>query len=189
MLWLADLLEKEPVEAHRVISECIKRFGLKDQIAIQIANFDLRSLPMQNIAQIKHSLVAFVESFMVEHRADIINAVRRIEGEAMGTVRQAIIRFNPASIPQPWLERTKHDLTNFCYIYLERELGELVEKAIPALGMYALISRKIDLFSSQQLEQMIRRLCKTELKWLAYLGGFIGGWLGLIQILVNVYVH
>ncbi len=184
-----NFLEKEPDEAQRVIAECIKRFGLKNQIAIQIANLDLKSLPLQNIAQIKQSLVAFVESFMVEHRQDILDAVRRIEGEAMGTVRSAIIRFNPASIPQPWLDRTKHDLTTFSYNYLHRELGELVEKAIPALGMYTLIAKKIDLFTPQQLEQMIRRLCKTELKWLAYLGGFIGFWLGLIQVVVNVYVH
>lgn len=181
-----NFLEKEPEEAHRLIADLTRRFGLRDQIAVQIANFDLRSMPLQNISHLKENLVAFVQTFLIEHRADILEAVRRIEGEAMGTLRQAIIRFNPESVPPRWLARAKQDLAAFAYSYMQRELGELLEKAIPALGMYGLIARKIDLFTPQQLETLIKRICKQELKWLAWLGGFIGGWLGLVQVAVNV---
>lgn len=183
---LRNFLEKEPDEACRLITDLVKRFGIRDQVALQIANFDLRSMPLQNIAQLKQSLVSFVRAFLLEHRLDVLEAVKRIEGEAMGTVRAAIIQFNPESIPQSWLLRAKQDMASFCYAYLQRELGELLEKAIPALGMYGLISRKIDLFTPQQLESLIKRICKQELKWLAWLGGFIGAWLGLVQIWVNV---
>ncbi len=181
-----NFLEKEPDEAHRVISELTRRFGIRDQLAIQIANFDLRSLPLQQISELKASTVRIVESFLLDHRDDILNAVKQIEEEAMGTVRSAIIGFNPESIPTEWLERAKKNTAAIAYAYLDRELGELLEKAIPALGMYTLIARKIDLFTPQQLEQLIKRICKQELKWLAILGGFIGGWLGLVQVAVNV---
>ena len=179
-------LEKEPLESERIIGDLSKRFGIRDQIAVQIANFDLRSMPMQHIAQLRENLVTFVQSFLLQHREDILNLVKRIEGESMGEVRHAIIRFNPESIPAEWLAKTKRDIASFFYAYLKRELGELLEKAIPALGMYALISHKIELFSPQQLEHLIKRVCKQELKWLALLGGFIGAWLGLLQIVVNV---
>lgn len=180
-----NYLEKEPEESQKIINDLVKRFGLRDQLAIQIANFDLRSMPLQTIAQIRENMVSFVQTFMVQHRDDILEAVRRVQGEAMGTVRAAIIRFNPASIAPEWVQRAKQDISVFVYAYLERELGELLEKAIPALGMYGLIARKIDLLSSQQLESLINRLCEQELKWLAWLGGFIGGWLGLVQVAVN----
>jgi len=184
-----NFLEKEPDEAQRIITDLVRRFGIRDQIAVQIANFDLRSMPLQNIAQLRENLVSFVQVFMLEHRADILEAVKRIEDEAMGTVRAAIIRFNPQTIPDPWLQRAKQDIAAFFYAYLQRELGELLERAIPALGMYSLISNKIGLFSARQLEILVKRICKEELRWLAWLGGFIGGWLGVVQVIVNVYVH
>jgi uncharacterized membrane protein YheB (UPF0754 family) len=64
-------------------------------------------------------------------------------------------------------------------------LGELLEKAIPALGMYNVIATKIDLFTAQQLEALVKRICKQELKVLEWFGGLIGLMLGFVQILVN----
>ena len=130
-------------------------------------------------------MVTFIESFLVEHKGDILEAVRRVEGEAMSSVRNAIVRFNPESVPQEWLLRAKQDLTQFFASYLKRELGELLEKAIPALGMYAVISQKIDLFTARQLEALVKKICHQELKALEWFGGLIGLGLGFIQIAVN----
>ncbi len=161
---------------------------MRDQIAIQIANFDMRSLPLQTIARFKQDLVRFVETFIVEHKADLVESVKRVEVEAMGTVRSAIVRFNPESIPEAWLKRAKQDIATFAYSYLKRELGELLGKAIPALGMYSLIARKIDQFSSEQLENLVKRICSKELLLLEWLGGGIGLGMGLIQIVINACV-
>jgi uncharacterized membrane protein YheB (UPF0754 family) len=181
-------LEKEPEESQKIINDLIKRFGIRDQIAIQIANFDMRSLPLQTIARFKQDLVKFVETFIVDHKSDLLESVKRVEVEAMGTVRSAIVRFNPESIPEAWLKRAKQDIATFAYSYLKRELGELLGKAIPALGMYSLIARKIDQFSSQQLEKLVKRICQKELIWLEWLGGGIGLGMGLIQIVINACV-
>jgi uncharacterized membrane protein YheB (UPF0754 family) len=180
-----NFLEKEPEESHKIIDDLIKRFGIRDQIALQIANFDMRALPLQTIGKLKENLVSFVESFLVTHSDDLLSAVSKIENEAMGTVRAAIIHFNPATIPSPWVERVKRDLSTFAYSYLKRELGVLLEKAIPALGMYALIAQKIDLFSAQQIEKLVYRICEHELVALENFGGYIGFFLGVIQIFVN----
>jgi uncharacterized membrane protein YheB (UPF0754 family) len=180
-----NFLEKEPEEAEKIIGDLIKRFGIRDQIAIQIANFDMRTMPLQTINNFKANMVTFIESFLVEHKGDILEAVRRVEGEAMSSVRNAIVRFNPESVPQEWLLRAKQDLTQFFASYLKRELGELLEKAIPALGMYAVISQKIDLFTARQLEALVKKICHQELKALEWFGGLIGLGLGFIQIAVN----
>ncbi|HNG19307.1 MAG TPA: DUF445 family protein [Candidatus Obscuribacter sp.] len=180
-----NFLEKEPEEADKIIQDMIKRFGIKEQIALQIANFDLRSMPLQTVNKFKANMVTFVEAFLIEHKSDIIASVRKVEGEAMASVRQAIVGFNPESIPEPWLMRAKQDLSQFFYSYLKRELGELLEKAIPKLGMYNVIAQKIDLFSAQQLENLVKRICKQELQALEWFGGFIGLMLGFVQILVN----
>lgn len=180
-----NFLEKEVDESHRVIGELIKRFELEEQVAWQISNFDLRSLPLQTISRCKENLVLFVESFLLNYRSDLLQAVSKIETEAMASVRAAIIYFNPASIPSHWVERVKRDLANFAYLYLKRELGVLLEKAIPALGMYSLIAHKIDLFTAKQIEDVVKRICKQELFWLEIFGGIIGVLLGFLQIVVN----
>jgi uncharacterized membrane protein YheB (UPF0754 family) len=183
-----NFLEKEPDEADRIITDLVKRFGIRDQMAVQIANFDMRNMPMQTIEHFKRDLVKFVERFLVDHRQDLMESVKRIENEAMGTVRSAIIRFNPESVPEHWIIKAKQDLANFAYFYLKRELGELLEQALPKLGMKELIARKINEFTSQKLEELVKSICGKELKWLEWLGGGIGLIMGIIQIIINYYV-
>ena len=166
----------------------IKRFGIKDQIAVQIANFDMRTMPLSTVNKFKANMVSFVETFLVEHKTDILESVRKVEGEAMSAVRQSIVRFNPESIPKAWLDRAKQDLAQFAHSYLKRELGELLERAIPALGMYTVIAQKIDQLSANQLEDLIKRICKQELRALEWFGGIIGLMLGFIQIFLNAVV-
>lgn len=180
-----NFLEKEPEEAHRIIGDLIKRFGIRDQIAVQIANFDLRSMPLQSIAKLKQNLVTYVETFLLDNRESIMEAVSFVEGAAMSTVRNAIVRFNPESIPEEWIVRTKKNISTFAYAYLKRELSVLLERAIPALGMYSLIENKIDLFTSEQMEALVKRICRQELKALEYFGGLIGVILGTVQIYIN----
>jgi uncharacterized membrane protein YheB (UPF0754 family) len=182
-------LEKEPNEAHKLIGDLTKRFGIKHQIAIQIANFDLRSMPLDNIANLKKNVVKFVEAFLIDHKADILEACRKLEDEAMATVRNAILRFNPESIPAEWLTNMKRNIASFAYSYLKRELGTMVEQAIPSLGVHALIARKIDLFAPQQLEALVYRICQNELHALEMFGLFIGGFMGLIQIFLNSFTY
>jgi uncharacterized membrane protein YheB (UPF0754 family) len=178
-------MESEPEKANKVITDLIKRFEIREQIAQKIMTFDMRSMPLQSIANLRNSLISFVESFLVEHRQDLISGVERIQGEAVGTVQAAIIRFNPGAIPGDWLERVKREVSAFMYFYLKRELGALLEQALPKLGTYGMIANKIEQFSPQQLEMLVQRICHTELKWLGILGGFIGFWLGLVQDIVN----
>lgn len=180
-----NFLEKEVDESQRVLGELIRRFKLQEQISVQIANFDLRSLPVQTVTRCRENLVVFVESFLVTYRNELLQAVSKMETEAMSTVRAAIIQFNPASISPTWINRVKQDLANFSYLYLKRELGVLLEKAIPALGMYSLIAQKIDLFTSEQIESVVKRICSQELFWLEIFGGIIGFFYGILQILVN----
>jgi uncharacterized membrane protein YheB (UPF0754 family) len=181
-----NFFEQEPLAAEELIVDLTKRFRLEEQLAVQIANLDLRAMPLQSITNLRRDMVNYISSFLVEHSDVLVSTVRKIEAEARGTVASAIIRFNPEELPTEWLVRLKYDLALFLHQYLKRELGMLLERALPALGMYGLITRKIDLFSPQQLEKLINQLCEQELKWLAILGGIIGAWLGLIQIAVNV---
>ncbi len=180
-----NFLEKEVDESQRVIVELIKRFDLKDQITNQIRAFDLRSLPVQTISRCKENLVVFIESFLLTYRNDLLHAVSKIETEAMASVRAAIIHFNPADIPPVWVSRIKQDLSQFVCVYLNREIGVLLEKAIPALGMYSLIAQKVDLFTARQIEDVVKRICRQELLWLEIFGGVIGFFLGVLQVLVN----
>lgn len=179
-------LESEPEKSEKVISDLLRRFEIREQIANKIASFDMRSMPMQSIANLRKNAIVFTESFVIDHKQDILAGMERIQGEAMGTVHTAIIRFNPGSLAPEWLEKIKRDVATFIHSYLKRELGALLERAIPALGAYQLIAHKIEQFSPQQLEQVVLRICRKELKALEMLGALIGFWLGLVQVVVNL---
>ena len=179
-------LDAEPEKADKVISDLLRRFEIRDQIATKISSFEMRSMPMQSVANLRKNAIAFTESFVVEHKQDILTGMERIQGEAMGTVQTAIIRFNPGSLAPEWLERIKRDVATFIHSYLKRELGALLERAIPAVGAYGLIATKIEQFSPQQLEQVVLRICRKELKALELLGALIGFWLGCVQVGVNL---
>lgn len=180
-------LESEPDKSDKVIADLLRRFEIREQIAGKIASFDMRSMPMQSVANLRKNAIAFTESFVVDHKQDILAGMERIQGEAMGTVHTAIIRFNPGSLAPEWLEKIKRHVTTFIHSYLKRELGALLERAIPALGAYQLIAHKIEQFSPQQLEQVVLRICRKELKALEMLGAIIGFWLGLVQVCVNIF--
>jgi uncharacterized membrane protein YheB (UPF0754 family) len=51
--------------------------------------------------------------------------------------------------------------------------------------MYTLIARKIDLFTAKQIEELVYRICRQELRALELFGGFIGLFIGIAQIIVN----
>lgn len=182
-----NFLEKEPEQAEKIISDLVKHFNIEDQMATRIAAFDLRSLPLQTISQIRQQAISLVEEFLVTHKESILSSTRNIQGPAISTVQSAIIKFNPESIRPEWLNRAKKGIADFCYAYLQAALGTWLERAIPALGVYNIIARKIELFTPQQLEDVVLRICKSELGWLEVLGAIIGLWLGLVQAGINVW--
>lgn len=182
-----NFLEKEPDESEKVISDLLKRFAIREQIAIQIANFDPRSMPLQTIASLRQNVITFVETFTVEHRDDILGTVKRLEGEVVSFIQSGILKFNPEAIPREFVDRTKRDVSAFVYGYLKTQLGGMLEQAIPKIGVYDIIARKIELFTPQQLENTVKRICQQELHWLELLGGIIGLWLGVVQSIVNFF--
>ena len=142
-------------------------------------------MPLENVNKLKSNVIEFVESFIIEHKQDLLQASKKLENEAMVTVQNAIVTFNPDSIPKDKMDRVKKQIASFMYSYLERELGHLVEEAIPKLGVHGLIASKIDQFSAKHLEFLVNRICKNELKALEYFGAIIGFVLGVVQILIN----
>jgi uncharacterized membrane protein YheB (UPF0754 family) len=180
-----NFLEKEPEQADKIVGDLLKHFHMEEQIADRIAAFDLRSLPLQTIAKIRAQSISIVEEFLVTHKETILESVRNLSGPAVNTVQSVIIRFNPASIRGDWLERTKKNIAQFGYGYLKQELGGLLERAIPKIGVYGIISRKIELFTPQQLEAVVKRICKNELRYLELLGAAIGLAMGCIQTGLN----
>jgi uncharacterized membrane protein YheB (UPF0754 family) len=183
-----NYLEKEPEECQRILADLISRFGIRDQIALKIANFDMRTMPLQTVERLRQNIINVVESFIIEHKSDLIELIRRLQDEAMGTVRSAIIRFNPESLDRERLSKWKMDMSSFMFSYLKRELGHMLEEGIPKLHIKDLIAVKIENFSSEQLEELVKRICKNELKALEYFGAGIGFVIGFMQIFVNMWV-
>ena len=61
----------------------------------------------------------------------------------------------------------------------------LVEKAKEQLQLKELVEEKINSFDLEELEDLIIRLSKQELKQIEVLGGIIGFFVGTVQALIS----
>lgn len=64
----------------------------------------------------------------------------------------------------------------------------LIEKAKEQLQLKELVEEKINSFDLEELENLIIRLSKQELKQIEVLGGIIGFFVGIVQALISCYL-
>ncbi len=64
---------------------------------------------------------------------------------------------------------------------LEEMTEELVHKATSSISISKMIEEKIRLFELEQIEMMILKIAKSELKHIEYLGGVLGFLIGITQ--------
>lgn len=69
------------------------------------------------------------------------------------------------------------------------ELTEsLIHKATSSISISAMIEEKISLFELEEIEEMILKIAKSELKHIEYLGGVLGFLIGITQGLLLIFL-
>ena len=182
LLKARNFLRDNPEAGNDMVRELTLELSLREKVAEFLVTLPLHRL---NVA---HSpLLDVIRQGLVEHQDVVSQAVAGLSGEITQALTAQVLRLD---LPwAKWLPPLKRDVARFIYTYLHRELANLVGKALPAISLKDVIIDKIDRFSAQELEQTIQRICRSELRTLAYLGAFLGFWLGLVSNLISVKVH
>lgn len=181
-----QFLLDEPTQANALMQQLVAQLGLQDRLQNGLVNLSTTQLSADNAATLKASLTDILKNLLVTHEDDIVKLVGDFSREATQSVTTNLLQTDFKSISEDWLPNFKKDLAHFVYTYLNKELESMVSKALPVISLNTVIIDKIDQFSAKELEETIQRICRNELKALAYLGGFLGFWLGLVSNFINL---
>ncbi len=185
--WRTFCVEK-PDEAELRITELLDKMEVRERLAERISNFSFDNLPEETRTGIlKYALTLLTET-LVDNRETVSGAVSTYSGAISRRLINRLLQLNP----KDWLNEQRPDIKSamarFLRQYLHRELALMVGRMVPALGIGPMIVDKLNQFSNAELEQMIYGICRRELRWLAFLGAFLGFWLGLMSNLINFFL-
>jgi uncharacterized membrane protein YheB (UPF0754 family) len=173
-----DFMRDQPTEANAMLTELITELKCHDKLADALIHLPLHRLDVAHLP-----LTDIVKQGLIDHKDVIAQALAGLGTNVTQSVTAQILRLD---LPwAQWLPAIKQDVARFTYQYLRRELAQLIGKALPYISLNSVIVEKIDQFSAQELEETIQRICRNELRTMAYLGAFLGFWLGMISNLVS----
>jgi uncharacterized membrane protein YheB (UPF0754 family) len=185
LMKLRDFFESHPVEAEAQITSFLDRVEMRERIAERISSFAFEDLTDETRQAVLDYVASLVVETLSDNRAEITRAVSSWSGTGSRMLINRMLQINL----KEWLNLKRPDLkveiARFLNRYLHRELELMISRVLPVLDIGQMIIEKLEQFSNEQLEQIIYGICRRELRWLTYLGAFLGFWLGLISNLIN----
>lgn len=170
----------QPQEANAFILALIDRAEIREKLTGQVMLFSPHNLAGESLEVIRHALVGMTRNLLLEHKEEIGQMLSTLSEEATHSITNRLLQIDFNDWAEKSLPGVKRDLARFIHTYLNKQLEYLLSKALPAISMNAVIVEKIDRFSAKELEDVIQKICHRELRSLAYLGAFLGFWLGLV---------
>jgi uncharacterized membrane protein YheB (UPF0754 family) len=185
---LREFSVSQPEETEVQITEIMDRLEIRERLAEKISRFSFVHLPIETQLAVKNYIATLSTEVLTDNRTEIREMIASWSGAASRLVINRLLQINL----KQWLNEKrpdlKSDLAHFMAKYLHRELEVLIAGLLPVLNIGQMIVEKLNQFSNQQLEHMIYGICQRELRWLAFLGAFLGFWLGLVSNLINYFL-
>ncbi|WP_373533492.1 DUF445 family protein [Vampirovibrio sp.] len=185
---LRDFSQTHPEETEAQITEILDRLEIRERLAERISHFSFTDLPIETQLAVKTYIATLSTEMLADNRVEIREAIATWSGAASRLVINRLLQINL----KQWLNEKRPDLktelARFMDKYLHRELEVMIRGLLPVFNIEQMIVEKLNQFSNQQLERMIYGICQRELRWLAFLGAFLGFWLGLVSNLINHFL-
>jgi uncharacterized membrane protein YheB (UPF0754 family) len=182
---LRDFFESHPAEAEAQITDILDRIEIRERIAERINNFAFDDFSDETQSAVLDYMASIAIETLSDNRAEITQAISSWSGTGSRLLINRLLQINL----KDWLNNKRPDLklelARFFNRYLHRELELMISRILPVINIGQMILEKLDQFSNEQLEQIIYGICRRELRWLTYLGMFLGFWLGLVSNLIN----
>ncbi len=186
---LREFFRNEPEQAEAQITNILDRLEVRERLAERISRFSFVDLPADTQEVVRNYVAHLLTEVLTDNRVEISVALAGWSGLASRTVINRLLQMNL----KLWLNEKrpdlKRDLARFLHKYLRREMEAMIGRILPVLNIGQMIVEKLEQFTNRQLEQMIYGICQRELRWLAFLGAFLGFWLGLVSNLINYFLQ
>ena len=179
----------QPERAEQFILSLIDEAEIRERLAEQLRHFSPHQLSNETLEIIREALIKTLKRLLIENKTELSQMITHLSSEATHSLTHHLLSLDYSQWVEKSLPGLKKDIAKFIHTYLHRQLENLLKQALPAMSMNTVIVEKIDRFSAKELEQLIQKICHRELRTLAYLGAFLGLWLGLLSNLIAYWVH
>lgn len=167
-------------ESNARIAELIQSLGVKDRLKEWLQNFTLQSLPVSTVRQLRKTVRETVRAYIRDRGSDILQSLgESIDWENMATL--VVNSLQQSEVVNSSLDPVSQELALVLERYLERDLENIVAKAIPILNIDQVIIDRVKSTSPKDLEVAVQTIVKNELQAIVNLGGVLGFIIGGFQ--------
>ncbi|MEM9904402.1 MAG: DUF445 family protein, partial [Cyanobacteria bacterium P01_D01_bin.44] len=172
------LEEKEQSNAR--IAELIVALRIKLRLQEWLQTFSLQELPISTVRQLRRTLRQTIRTYLQADGADLLQGLSdSINWHKLAM--QLLARLQSSPVVANSLGMVSNELALVLERYLERDLENIVAKAIPILDIDQVIMDRVKATSAKDLEAGIQGIVRSELQAIVNLGGILGFTIGLMQ--------
>lgn len=162
------------------LAELIVALGLRERLKEWLQNLSLQNLPLTTVRQLRKTMGDSVRSYLQNRGTDLMeNLSQSIDWENVSSL--ILNRLRSSAVVSTSLELVSQELALILERYLEKDLENIVAKAIPILNIDQVIINRVKATSPEDLELAIQGIVKSELQAIVNLGGILGVIVGLMQ--------
>jgi uncharacterized membrane protein YheB (UPF0754 family) len=87
------------------------------------------------------------------------------------------------------VQRVKRSLISELVNLFPQEVETAVKQLVDKVDIAEIVANRVDRFEFDRLEKLVYHVASTELNWVVYLGGILGFFIGLLQVLFMWLVY
>lgn len=174
---------EEPELANTRLQELILSLEIRNRIRQWLLSLSLQNLPVATVRQLRKTTRETVRTYIQDSGAQFIQDF----GQTIDWDQIAILivnRLQSSTVVTSSLDAISEELALVLERYLEEDLEKIVAKAIPILSIDRVIIDRVMATSPQDLEAAVQTLVKNELQAIVNLGGILGFFVGLLQVVL-----
>jgi len=121
-----------------------------------------------------------------ENRLELIRTIR---SKVLAVIEERMPSFIPRAIRQAILSHIRDILTQEIGNFVDNSMGDMIEQSIQKIDISNMVEERINSLELEEVEQLTLAIASRELKYIEYLGGILGGVIGLVQALLLVLLR
>jgi uncharacterized membrane protein YheB (UPF0754 family) len=170
--------EKETANAY--LADWMQSLQIRTQLKNWLQDLSLQNLPVSTVRQLRTTMRETVRSYLQSEGASLLQGLSySVDWEHAAQL--LLTRLQSSAIMESSLDSLSKELALVLDRYLERDLENIVAKAIPILNIDQVIVDRVNATPARELESSIQGIVKTELQAIVNLGGLLGTVVGSMQ--------
>ncbi len=175
--FLAVKMLFRPLQPWRIPLTKIEIQGLipkrREEIAVTIG-----TTVEEQLINVKELISRLIEG---ENRQELILSIRV---KILSIIDDKIPSLVPFAIKQAILSKIRDVITLEIENFVDNSMGDMIEQSVHKIDISNLVEERIKSLELEEVERLTLEVARRELKYIEYLGGILGGIIGLLQALL-----